>query len=118
MKILTKTLLSKWGLSDGDVLEPILRGMGFDLAVLNTHHVLIDLVRDHVLPKIENEIEFEVIITLHNPIRITHVDGVLVDNYKASHPEVKLRPVSVRIPAYRIRECADRHLAHAAALVG
>lgn len=116
MKIPTRTLLSKWGLRDGDFLDPILKRMGFDLMVLNAHHVLIDLVRDHVLPKIENKIEFEVIITLHNPIRITHVDGALIDNYKASHPEVELRPRSVKIPDYRVRDCANRHLAHAAAV--
>ncbi|MFT3768460.1 MAG: hypothetical protein QM820_23680 [Minicystis sp.] len=51
----TKTLLSKWGLDDGDILDPVLRELGFDLAVVDTGDILAELIRDHVLPRIENK---------------------------------------------------------------
>jgi hypothetical protein len=113
VEVWTEGLLSKWGLEDGDLLDPILQDMGFDLSVLNAHEVLVEIIRDHVLPKLENEIEFQVIGTLHNPIRITRVDGVVVDNYRPSHPEIDLRPDCVEVSDDVLRECATRWLARA-----
>ena len=111
MEIVTKTLLSKWGLEDGDVLDPILRRLGFDLDVVNTNDILVELVTNHVLPVIENTIEFEVVATHHNPVRITRVDGVPVDNFDVqSHDRFRLRPERVRIPEDVIRDHATRWL--------
>lgn len=107
----TKTLLSKWGLDDGDILDPDLRELGFDLAVVNTGDILVELIRDHVLPRIENKIEYEIVNTMHNPIRITHVDGGPIDNCRPdSHSEVTLRPEVVRVSNDIIYDCAARWL--------
>lgn len=111
VEIITKTLLSKWGLEDGDVLDPILGRLGFDLGVVNTSEILVELVKDHVLPLIENVIEVEVVATHHNPIRITRVDGVLVDNFDtASHERFCLQPERVQIAEDVIGDYATRWL--------
>ncbi len=111
MEVWTESLLSKWGLEDGDILVPILDELGFDLGVVNTHDILIELIKDLVIAKIENEVEFEVVGTFHNPIRITRVDGKAIDHLSESHPDIHLRPESVEVSDDVIRDYANQWLA-------
>lgn len=100
----TSGLLSKWGFGDGDMLDDWLFDHGFrrpdswepnpehPLPKWNhdedphgfRHRVLIRVVREHVLPAIEQDIEVYEISTNHNPIRARTVNGAEWDAYTAS----------------------------------
>src|SRR5438045_2988249 len=108
MRFVTRELLSKWGLEDGGILQPLLVQHGFDLGELDDHGVLRAVVRDLVIPAIVNRVEVREICTMHNPVRITAVDGVPVDNYKADHPEIDLQPEVVEVPDKVVLAYADR----------
>jgi hypothetical protein len=98
MRFFTRDLLSKWGLEDGDILQPLLVRHGFDLGELNDHDILRAVIRDFVIPAIVNRVEVREMSTMHNPIRITAVDGKPIDNMRANHPEIDLRPEAIDIP--------------------
>lgn len=88
MKFPTSGLLSKWGFGDGDMLDDLLWDNGFfdheiDASIPDddfdtigfAHRVLIRVVREHVLPAIEQDVEAQDIHTIHNPIRAKTVNG-------------------------------------------
>lgn len=87
----TAGLLSKWGFGDGDCLDDLLwdmvddgtltlderrAGSGIDFE----HGVLVRVVREFVLPAIEQTVEVYEIGTIHNPIRASSVNGREVDD--------------------------------------
>ena len=98
MQFFTRDLLSNWGFQDGDILGTLLVQHGFDLANINENDVLCAIVRNLVIPVIVNRVELKEISTMHNPIRITSVDGIPVDNMRANHPEIHLHPEVVDVP--------------------
>ena len=98
MRFLTRDLLHTWGFEDGDILQGFLHDHGFDLAEVNTHDVLRSVLESHVLPAIRNRVAWEFVSTMHNPVRITSVDGIPVDNYKTDHPGIDLQPGFVDVP--------------------
>ncbi len=89
MRFYTHGLLSKWGFKDGDCLYDI-EGMPEDV---NARHLLADVVRAHVLPKMKQRIEVVQIETCHNPIRAKSVDGADVqDRWDDTQFEMPLEP--------------------------
>jgi hypothetical protein len=108
MKFVTRELLSKWGLEDGDILQSLLVQHGFDLGTLNDHDVLRSIIKELVIPAIVNCVEIQELSTLHNPVRITAVDGAPVDNSRASHPEIDLQPTVIDVPDEVVLEYAAR----------
>ncbi|HEX8199545.1 MAG TPA: hypothetical protein VF590_03595 [Isosphaeraceae bacterium] len=98
MRFFTRDFLHKWGFEDGDILQEFLHTHGFDLAELSTHQVLRSVLEGHVLPAIRNRVAWKFVSTLHNPVRITSVDGMKVDNYETDHPGITLRPEFVDVP--------------------
>ncbi len=98
MRFNTRELLHKWGFEDGDLLMPFLHAHGFDLGELNHVDVLRAVLEGYVLPAIRNAVEWRSISTLHNPVRVTSVDGLAVDNLQADHPDVRLVPEFVDVP--------------------
>lgn len=98
MRFDTRDLLHKWGFEDGDLLMPFLHDQGIDLGIVDHNRVLQAVVEGHVLPAIQNVIEWRAICTMHNPVRITSVDGSTIDNMQTDHPDVKLVPDFVEVP--------------------
>lgn len=95
----SECLLSKWGFSDGDIPEQLLDALddaGLDYGG-NWRPALRQLVREHLAPKLDQDVELVDIETIHNPIRAEKVDGVEIDWFALDHP-VTLTPDHVRVP--------------------
>ncbi len=73
MLFATSGLLSKWGFSDGDLLDDLL--WDHDIRGADNQAVLATIVEQYVVPALDQEVETERIGTLHNPIRAVTVDG-------------------------------------------
>ena len=68
----TSGLLSKWGFSDGDLLDWLYEhNIDYD-----PHATLIECVRRKILPALKQNIEIREIGCIHNPCRAGTVDGV------------------------------------------
>jgi hypothetical protein len=98
----TSGLLSKWGLSDGDLLWDLLCEHGYRYAPdaeggLDAESAtLARVIEEHVAPKLDQDVETYRIPTCHNPIRAGKVDGV-----KVQHPDddrFTLTPEAVEVP--------------------
>jgi hypothetical protein len=98
MRFFTRDLLHKWGFEDGDILDAFLHDHGFDLAEMSAHDVLCSVLESHVLPAIRNQVAWKSVCTMHNPLRVTSVDGNPIDNYKTDHPGIDLQPEFVDVP--------------------
>jgi hypothetical protein len=96
-------LLSKWGFNDGDEPEALLdlmdeRGMPYP-TIDQWTATLRRLVREHLLPALDQQVEVVDIETSHNPVRARTVDGVDIEDRRRTGPAIRLTPeaVSVRI---------------------
>lgn len=92
-------LLSKYGFNDGDEPDAWLDWcdeQGIDYNAWPWHHVLRRLVREHLVPKLDQHVEVYDIDTIHNPIRALTVDGVSIDDL-ADHPDGMLTPDGVEV---------------------
>jgi hypothetical protein len=93
-------LLSKYGFNDGDEPDAWLDwcdANGIDCNAWEWHPILRRLVREHLLPKIDQRIEVYDIETIHNPIRASAVDGVDVDDMRPeAGPQLTPESVGVR----------------------
>ena len=98
-------LLSKWGFNDGD--EPdellallddvgILGGYNYRLPDKVWHNVLCRLVREQLIPRLDQDVTVYALETNHNPIRARTVDGINVAWPLSPQPD--LTPESVAIP--------------------
>lgn len=95
-------LLSKYGFGDGDEPDAWLdwcdeREIDYNAPGWDWHATLRRLVREHLLPKLDQRVEVYDIETIHNPIRADTVDGIEVDDVR---PEAgpQLTPESVGVP--------------------
>lgn len=100
-------LLSKWGFNDGDIPDQICDAL--ELAhdepwPTSWRAVLVDLVRRHVLPKLDQQVEVVEIVTNHNPIRATVVDGIDVRACwtDSDHPQPHLTPEQIEVPWHQV----------------
>lgn len=93
------SLLSKWGFGDGDEPDHYLDWLDEHRLPhpADWHPVLRHLVRTRLLPLIVEDIEIYDIETNHNPIRAGKVNGVEIDDTRASNHGV-LRDVAVDVP--------------------
>ena len=92
-------LVSKWGFNDGDMPENLLDhldDLGISYGKTEWHPILRRLVREHLLPKIPQQVEVYDIETIHNPIRASSVDGREVDDL--GEPEGQIADVDVTVP--------------------
>lgn len=126
--LFSSCLLSKWGFDDGHPFETITEwyheqhGDGpmnhcecptFDLGV-SDHALLRLLVRRHLLPAFEQRVELVEIVTSHNPIRASKVDGLDVEQcWYNRQPEPTLTPDSVEIPYEDVLRAVDELKAQA-----
>ena len=93
MRFYTRDLLSKWGFGDGDMLDDLL----LNNDITPNPKILIRVVREEVLPKIDQHMDLYQFSTSHNPIRAEKVNGVEVDHYNPSL-SMKLTPEYVDVP--------------------
>lgn len=109
-------LLSKWGFNDGDEPDDVadwLEADGIAYRAIPWHAVLCRLVREHLVPVLDQAVEVYDIESNHNPIRAETVDGVEVNEYlsRAEQP-LSLTPEHVDVPYSTIlrvtREEMDR----------
>lgn len=77
MRFYLENLLSKWGFEDGGVLDDLIYENKIDI---DNRDLLVAVVKELVLPKIEDTVEVETITTIHNPIRATLVNGQQVND--------------------------------------
>lgn len=112
LTLVTSGLLRKYGFNDGDEpdqVDDVLEAANIDLAAGDWHSILRRLVREHVLPVLDQRVEVEEIETIHNPIRAITVDGVNVEEcWYGRQPKPTLTPETVDIPmADVLRVCAE-----------
>lgn len=95
MRFYTADLWSKWGFSDGDILEPLMNRFcdEQDVEWINDHPILIRVVQEFVLPRLDRTVEVVTLSTVHNPIRAKeYVDGL------SWEPDPPLAPEYVDVP--------------------
>jgi hypothetical protein len=83
--LLSSSLCQKYGFNDGAQL------FNFRYSMEGAHDLLIEVVKQFLIPEIEKHHEIEVIdriVTSHNPIRIGKLDGVEIDYYADDAPEI------------------------------
>lgn len=95
-------LCSKWGFHDGDMPDQVrdwCAGIGVEPYAVDWHEVLRKLVHEYLLPALAEHHEIEVyhIITSHNPIRASRIDGEDIDARNGPRP--RLTPELVTVPA-------------------
>ena len=99
MNFETADLLNKWGFGDGDMLYDFKVEHGLKVIA---HTLLVEVVKRHVLPELRKHHRIEVTIVpgLHNPIRLTEVDGIAVDAFdhgEFDQPTIQLSPETVEV---------------------
>ncbi|WP_327300362.1 hypothetical protein [Streptomyces goshikiensis] len=108
LTLFSSNLLSKWGFNDGEDPEPWLDWcdeQGIDHAELDFPWTA--LVRQRLLPAIEQEVTAVDIETIHNPIRIDTVGGVdVTEVWFGRAPEPQLTPESVDVPMSEVLRIA------------
>lgn len=93
-------LLSKFGFNDGDEPDNVadwLEADGIAYMDVAWRPALQLLVREHLLPKLDQVVEVYDIETNHNPIRAESVDGVKIDCY-ANNSGIVLTPECIEVP--------------------
>jgi hypothetical protein len=96
-------LLSKFGFSDGDMPDDLCDWLEDRLGIerardVSWHAVLEALVREHLLPVLDQAVEVVSIETIHNPIRATTVDGAdVTDSWYGDPGRPELTPDGVTV---------------------
>ena len=117
-------LLSKWGFDDGDLLVDWLLAVvdeyepkwgspraGLARKWLDGHKVLIRLIRERVLPALDQRVEIDEYGTIHNPVRARRVDGREVGEelYDPFQQTFRLTPEVVEVPTADVAERCSVH---------
>jgi hypothetical protein len=104
----TDDLLSKFGFNDGDDPEDWLDycdANGIDYNEIE--FPLVQLVRQYVLPVLDQRVTVVEIETLHNPIRARTVDGIEVRGEDTVYGDpIELTPETVTIPMAEVARLA------------
>lgn len=108
LTLFSSSLLSKWGFNDGDAPDDWLdycEANGIDYNEVELP--LVELVRTHLLPKIEQMVTVVEIETIHNPIRVGTVDGVdVTEVWFGKAPGPVLTPEYVEVPMSEVARLA------------
>lgn len=98
--LIAEGLLSKWGFGDGDVLDDLSYALWADEGLrIGQQELLVAAVRKWLLPALDQRVEVVEVITIHNPIRATTIDGEHVEHlwYEVDDGAVLLTPASVQV---------------------
>jgi hypothetical protein len=101
-------LCSKWGFSDGNLLDDVLSDHGYDIlekvAGQSLHNrVLIACVKTFLFPKLPTVVPFQEIYGCHNPIRIDLPENVV----RALEDAFDDLGVEVAVPVEAVLDMAD-----------
>lgn len=116
-RLTSSCLLSKWGFSDGTLDEDVNDWLDQHAPGIypevDDKTVIVDLVREYLLPVLDQDVEVVELQTSHNPIRAKRVDGVDVEECwtSTSAPEPTLTPEHVVVPMPAVLATIRRHLA-------
>ncbi len=118
VRMYTPGLTSKWGFEDGDlffadarvqvVLDQVHR---MTARRIGARDLLVAVVREVVLAQLDQRVELNELVTLHNPARAARVDGVRLDSYgnpPDGHEPVEITPDIVEVSLLQIRAVALR----------
>lgn len=122
LTLISDGLLSKFGFNDGDEPDHWLdwcdeQGIDYNARGWDWHTTLRRLVREHLLPRLDQQVELTDIDTIHNPIRALTVDGVEIDWYE-DYPDGTLTPDSVEVPYDEVLRIAREVSARGAGCAG
>jgi hypothetical protein len=100
LSLFSRDLLSKWGFNDGDTPDEILdycddHGIPYPA---DWHVTLRRLVREYLIPKLDQHVFTVDINTNHNPIRAAMVDGRDVESEWHRESHTVITPEWVEIP--------------------
>jgi hypothetical protein len=118
MQFCTGDFLRRWGFGDGDMLDALLwdnvpGASDADVDIDFEHEVLCEVLKKHVVPKVENKLTLYRIGTLHNPLRASAVDGRELNKLNGGELEeirARIRPTVVEVPDQVIIEIAREML--------
>lgn len=99
LRLYTSNLFSKWGFNDGDMPSEVYEAVDNPRDV-DWHVVLKRLIRERMLPLLDEKVECYEIDTSHNPIRADFIDGVpvldeIIYDPTATLPEVSLEWIEI-----------------------
>jgi hypothetical protein len=110
LTLFSSSLLSKWGFNDGNDPDDWLdycEAHGIDYNAVD--FPLVALVRQHLLPVLDQDVTVVEIETSHNPIRAELVDGIdVTEAWYGRAPEPTLTPEYVDVPLSVVAELARR----------
>lgn len=107
IRLYSGDLFSKWGFNDGDDPDAWLdycEAHGVDYNEIK--YPLVELVRRHLLPVLDQAVTVVEIETLHNPIRAVTVDGIDVVGQWRVESTARLTPEYVDVPMTEILRMA------------
>jgi hypothetical protein len=108
LTLLSHSLLSKWGFNDGEDPDAWLDWcdrQGIDWSQLD--FPLVALVRQYLVPAIEQDVSVVEIETSHNPIRVETIDGKDVRHvWTGLVDEPALTPEAVEVPMTEVLRLA------------
>jgi hypothetical protein len=101
----TAGFFARNGFESGDLLKPILPHLNAGEA----RDLLVEVLQRHVVPQLDQKVQVSVLPTVHNPVRVTSVDGVEV---AWATPEQgrgpALTPATVTVDVEDVYACARR----------
>ena len=100
----TASLYQRSGFESGDLLKSAFPGVG----AAELRELLVDVVRSHVLPQLDQDVQVLQIPSVHNPVRATNVSGTSVTWTAEFGTGPALTPKRVRVSAEDVFACARR----------
>lgn len=100
----TASLYARSGFRGGDIFQ-------LDFPFLNSaesRELLTEVVQRHVLPKLDQRVQILIIPTVHNPVRVTSVDGVSVTWTAEWGSGPQLTPEYIRVSSEDVVACLKR----------
>jgi hypothetical protein len=100
----TASLYRRSGFESGDLLKSAFPSVG----AAELRELLVDVVRRHVLPQLDQQVQVLQIPGVHNPVRATSVSGVPVVWTAESGTGPALTPTRVSVKAEDVFACASK----------
>lgn len=101
-------LLSKWGFWDGDMPDHVWDYCAAEgLTSVDWHATLRRLVRNYLVPALDQSVEVVDIETIHNPVRASKVDGADVEDEWYLETTTRLTPECVTVTIEQVRAAID-----------
>jgi hypothetical protein len=97
-------LYKRRGFERGDILADTFPHVG----AAELRNLLVDVLRAHVIPRLDQKVQVLVLSTVHNPLRAVYVDGIAVRWTAESGQGPTLTPASVDVSVDDVLACARK----------